>query len=257
MKTFIIKNKKPLFYIVGILILLGVWFVLYKIVNNPVLIPSFKMVITELFNTLTTISTYKIIGFTILRVLITIALSLLISLLILILYITCPNSLYFFKPLITFMKSTPIACITILLFFLIGSTLSPYVIASLMVLPVMIEGLTTGVNNINQEIIDDLTLMPRKQIYSFFKVYLPLIKQHLIMTLMQTLGLGFKVMIMAEYICQTNNSIGKTIYNIKANFTTMTELLTWIIIIVFFVIIIEYLIKKVVVTKKNKEVKIN
>ena len=75
-------------------------------------------------------------------------------------------------------------------------------------------------------------------------IYIPIIFPFIIMTLIQTLGMSFKVMIMGEYICQTDNSIGKILYGIKANLE-MDSLIAYGILIVLIVSILELIIKHI------------
>ena len=72
-------------------------------------------------------------------------------------------------------------------------------------------------------------------------VYLPIVFPYVIMCLIQTLGMSFKVMIMGEYICQTNTSIGKVLYSVKMNIE-MDSLVAYGILIVLIVVVLEYMI---------------
>ena len=75
------------------------------------------------------------------------------------------------------------------------------------------------------------------------------------MTCLQTFGLGIKVMIMGEYICQSNNSLGNIVYLYKQNldFTHLFALLIEVVILVFIVEIAVKIVKK----KLNYQIKIN
>ena len=90
-------------------------------------------------------------------------------------------------------------------------------------------------------LLDDLKMLNISKFQTITKVYIPL-APFVLMTFMQAFGLSFKVMITSEYICQTNSSIGKTLYNARSNLD-MDELLAWSIIIVLAVVAVEALFK--------------
>ena len=75
------------------------------------------------------------------------------------------------------------------------------------------------------------------------------------MSIVQALGMSFKVLIMGEYICQTKNSVGKIISITKSGVgydDGMSELIAWGILLVIIVVLIENIIK-LIVKKINKE----
>ena len=88
---------------------------------------------------------------------------------------------------------------------------------------------------------DELKTLKGSTIKKITNIYIPIIFPFIIMTLIQTLGMSFKVMIMGEYICQTDNSIGKILYGIKANLE-MDSLIAYGILIVLIVSILELII---------------
>ena len=70
----------------------------------------------------------------------------------------------------------------------------------------------------------------------------PLIKENIKSATVNSIGLGFKVMIMAEFICYTPNSFGSIIIN-SANNLEYSRLYAFSIFIIIIVILFEYLYK--------------
>lgn len=134
---------------------------------------------------------------------------------------------------------------------LLGANFGPYLINLLIIIPIIVEALITGIDDIDNDVNEYLKLEPRGLFRIIFQVKLPMIKNHFMMALLQTMGLSFKVMIMAEYICQTNDSIGKKLVLIKNNLE-MAELLAWALIIVILVSGMEFIIKKSKIRMKDK-----
>lgn len=239
------KNKiaKYSLFISSILLILLCWIIISNYYQNEMIFPSIKNIIEAFFDIFKNLNNLQAIGFTFYRVICTVVCSFIISCLIIGLYILIPDSIHFFKPIIQIMRSTPLAIISIFIFILIGDKLGPYIITILMIIPVTIEGMLTAVDEVNHDIIDELKLLKGSTIKKIIYIYLPIIKPYLIMTLVQTLGMSFKVMIMGEYICQTNHSIGKTLYAIKANLE-MDSLIAYGILIIIIVSILELIILK-------------
>ncbi len=224
-----------------LLLILG-WSVLSISYDNDLIFPTIPQIIKELGVILTSKVALVSILWTIIRVVITVLICFIIGFGILIIYVLNPVSISFFKPLITIMRSTPLAVVSIFIFILIGADTGPYVITLLMTFPVVIEGLIVSINQIDKEIIDETKTLKGSSIEKITQVYIPIIMPYILMTFIQSLGMSFKVIIMGEYICQTKNSIGKLLYNAKANLD-MATLIGYGIIIVVIVTILEQLIK--------------
>lgn len=228
----------------AILLIILIWAVLSTYYQNEMIFPNIKQIFNAFIDIFKDSSNINAILMTFIRVITTVLICLIISLLVVGLYILLPNSIYFFKPLIQIMRSTPLAVISIFIFILIGDKVGPFVITILMSLPITIEGLITSVDEIHTDLIDEVKTLQGSTIIKIKDVYIPIILPFIIMTLIQTLGMSFKVMIMGEYICQTNNSIGKILYGIKANLE-MDSLIAYGILIVLIVSIIELIIKQI------------
>ena len=72
----------------------------------------------------------------------------------------------------------------------------------------------------------------------YTRIYVPLAISPMLITLLQGISLGVKVMVMAEYICSLNNSIGLIINNAKLELDFST-ILAWLILLVVLIIIFD------------------
>jgi NitT/TauT family transport system permease protein len=68
-----------------------------------------------------------------------------------------------------------------------------------------------------------------------------LISKDISTALLQSLGLGLKVMIMAEYLAQTDNSIGKAISFARVNLA-YDEIFAWTLLLIIIAVLFELLI---------------
>lgn len=244
-------HKKIIYSSISILLLILAWELLAFSKNEPTIFPH----VTGIFEALIRIfnkSNFVILLSTLLRVIISVVFSFIVSIVIGFLYIWKKESFYFFKPIISIMRSTPQVILSIFLFILFDD-IAPYIITILVILPVATEGILTAIDNIDPVLDDDLRLIDCNLIKKLVYVYIPLIKDYLLMVFVQIFGLGFKVMIMGEYISYTKNSIGNHLYGVKG--TDMPELIAWGVIAAIVVIIVEALVN-LIVNKINSKPKV-
>ena len=74
------------------------------------------------------------------------------------------------------------------------------------------------------------------------KVHLPITFPSILTALIQSIGLGLKVLVMAEYLSQPKYSIGNEFVYYKDISLQMEYLYAWSIILIVFVLIMEILI---------------
>ncbi|MBQ2891386.1 MAG: ABC transporter permease subunit [Bacilli bacterium] len=232
--------KRVVFSATTILLLFLGWIIISVIKNNDLIYPKIDKIFIKLLECFRW-DNFKFLLFTFSRVIISVGISLVVSILIIILYLKFPSSYSLFSPIIRMMRTMPFICISLFIIIIFSSNLSPYIIAFLLIIPLMTEGLKDGVDRLDKNLMDDLALHEIKFIDKLRLVYLPLIMPTIILTLLQTFGLGFKVMIMGEYFAQTKNSMGLVLNIAKSNLW-MDEVIAWTILIVLVVSIIEILI---------------
>ena len=238
-----ISTNKIIYTLISIFVILLAWEILVLVKNEPSIFPH----ITDIF--ISTINKFNkdnliIILNTLFRTIISVLIVMFISFIISFLYIVNKNTLSFFTPFISIMRSTPLAVLSIFIFLLLDK-IAPYIITILVILPVAIEGITTSISNIDKNLLDDAKLNSPSLFKTIIYVYIPLIKNYLIMVFVQIFGLGIKVMVMGEFICYTKNSIGKELSVLKY-INELPDLISWGIIIVLLVAIIELIIKKII-----------
>ncbi|MCF0114046.1 MAG: ABC transporter permease subunit [Erysipelotrichaceae bacterium] len=249
MKTSTTKNNilKYGLAVSSVILLFVIWSIIALVKKDTDFFPGFDLIFQEIGFIFSNLETLRHFSLSFLRIILVVISSLGISIIISLLYVWCRQSIYFFKPLLVLMKATPLAIISLYILISLGDEKAPYLITLLVTLPVTIEGFIAAIDNINPNIKLELKVTTANFGVKFFRVYLPMILPYIGMTLLQTFGLGIKVMVMAEYLCATKTGIGRYIQNAKNNFE-YDKLLATLIIIVLIVSMIEFIIKYV--TKK-------
>lgn len=238
------KYNKIIFNTLGIFFIFLIWFLLSHLFNNSLVVPKITDVFKSLINILSTSRIYHLIILMILRILLTVVCSLLIALLFAILSIKSKNIYYFLNPLMVVMKTTPIIAIIILLLLAVGMKLTPYIATALVIIPIMYESIYSSFMQIDSSVTDDIKTISNINTKIIFKFYIPLVFSNIITSIIQSVGMGLKVMIMAEYISSKNNSLGYEInrYYVNLDMEGVYALLLIVIVIVF---CIDLLLKKI------------
>jgi ABC-type nitrate/sulfonate/bicarbonate transport system permease component len=194
------------------------------------------------------------VGYTILRLIASLAISFVISMLITFLYYIFKPTKNFFKPLLFLLKVTPIIAIVLYVQAITARNAesAPYIVTTMMMVPLMTEAYTSGIDNIDKGIIDSLRLENPNKIYQFFKIIIPMIGPNIILSLLQSIGMGLKVVVMVEYFCFVDYGIG----GMLSSYYTAVEI-SGLIATILFVAIIAGILEFGVFLLKKKVFKIS
>lgn len=238
------KNSidKKIYFTLGILFVFVVWIISQATLKNSYIIPSVLDTFKALGNLLTKGHTYKVLGYTLLRLMVSISVCFLIGVILAVLSYKFNGFKWFVKPIITLLKTLPIAVVIILLLFMLSEEYAHYYIVGVVVLPVIYEAILIGFENINTDVLDEIKLTTGLSPKVICRVHLPITFPAILTSLIQSIGLGLKVLVMAEYLSQPKYSIGNEFVYYKDISLQMEYLYAWSIILIIFVLSMEILI---------------
>lgn len=246
MKTSTIKKYS--FTILAVILIILLYQIVSWTTKNDLVFPSFFVLVKDVFKILTDLKSLKLLFSNLLNTSIVILISLAVSILIAFIYFIAPSTLNFFRVFNIFIKAAPFALFSIYLYYCFGTDpIIPFIITLFVVLPITFEGLIGAVDSIDKGIKDDLKLLNITRVRKYTDVYIPMCLPYVIVSFLQSFGLGIKVMIMAEYICFIPNTIGTHVINLKNNWE-FDLVLAWLVVIIILVSICDLLINLV----KNK-----
>lgn len=237
------NNNNYKYILLSVLFIILLWTVSSLIIDNSLVLPGISEVILSLKEILSTSTTYLIILLTIVRLILVVLVSLVIAFILAILSYLSDKFESFIKPLFVILKTIPVIAIIVLLLITFGSKTSPYIMTSLVVLPIMYEGLLTSLKNINKELIDDVKTLSNTNWMVLKDFYFPITLNFIMMTLVQSFGIGLKVMVMGEFIAQPNRSIGYILQLERSNLNS-SAILAWSVILIILVLLFEILVLK-------------
>ncbi len=217
---------------------IGIWYLLYFLIDNPLLFPSMHAVVLRLCELMGTSAFYKIVVQSIIRILIGLIFAVILGVI-----IAIPTAKFkilhsFISPIMTIMKATPVASFIILLLLWIGRDVAPAIISVCVVLPVIWTGVEMGISETDKRLIE-MARTYNMNVWQRLKyIYIPSVMPYFISSIRSSIGIAWKAGIAAEVLSMPLISIGKQIYISKQNLET-TDLFAWTLVAVVISVIIE------------------
>lgn len=235
-------NKKILFSLISVSFWIALWQILAHYVDKSILLPSPAETISvflDLIKTkdfwITALNSLKsIFSGALLGVVIGVCVALLS-------YLT-PFFKYLFSPLLSLVKSTPVASFIILALVWIGKEYIPFTVSAMMVVPIVASNLYEGLMGIDKELFEVTRLYKFSFLKSWKMLYRHSLLPFFVSAVKSGLSLAWKAGIAAEVLCTPKDSIGLMLYESKLYFEFPT-LFAWTLT----VIILSFLFEKTVV----------
>ena len=222
---------------------LAVWFIAARIVHLEILLPSPVATGAKWISLMRTASYWTSIGASLLHILCGYLAGCLSGILLgfLMYRFSVINAL--FTPVLSMIRSVPVAAFIILALVWIGRQQIPPFIAFLMVFPVVSASVKTGLNSVNHELFEVAHVYHFTRLQTIRLLYQPAVLPHLITSARVTLGLAWKASVAAGILCSLSPSIGGNIYTSKLELETDT-LFAWTITVILISILFEYLLSR-------------
>ena len=239
------KLRKTLRTLAVVLFWLLIWQLAAALAGQELLLPSPLRVARELIRLAGGAEFWLTVAQSIRRVLTGIVSAVLLGILLALLTHKSAVLRALLSPVMTLVKSTPVASFIILALVWLGRDVVPPVIAALMVLPVVWANVSQGLDGIDPQLLElsQVCRLPRGRV--FRRITLPSVLPHLRAALCSALGLGWKAGVAAEILTVPARSIGKRIYEAKIYLET-TELFAWTAAVVLLSLVIERLLLRLV-----------
>ena len=236
------RTKNILFNILGLLFVFILWYILSIVYNNSLVIPRIKEVFKSLYQLLISVRFYSLFFTMIFRIILTLLCSLVLSIILAVLSFISESIHNFLNPIIVIMRTIPIIAIIILLLMSIGMKVAPYIATAFVIVPLIYEMVYASLKNIDSTITEDIKTITGINLTVILKFYLPLVFPSIVTSLIQSFGLGLKVMLMAEFISPMRDTFGAEI-NRYYNLNMMSEVFAIVIIVIVVVFLTDKLMK--------------
>ena len=220
---------------------IGVWYLLFGLINEPTLFPAPHNVVLRLAELMKTSAFYITVFHSIIRIFIGLIIGILLGIVLAIPTARWRTAHDFLSPVMTVVKVTPVASFIFLLLLWIGRDFLPAVISICVVLPVVWTSVETGIKETDKSLIQ----MARAYRMNFWQkirfIYLPAALPYFISAVRSSVGIAWKAGIAAEVLTAPLIAIGKQISESRYNIEP-TDLFTWTLVAIIISVVIEKVI---------------
>ncbi len=208
--------------ILTIICIIIVWTVAASLVDSEYILPNPLLALKAFTQLLSSSEFYLSLLGTLLRSLISFIISFILAFIFAILSKKFPNGKGAINTLISVIRALPTVAIVLLLLFWTNSFIAPIVVTLLVVLPTLYTNIYNSLEEVDNELLTMCKLykVPKKQV--FFKVQLPQIMPSMLLAIGSGLSLNIKLMVAAEVLSATANSIGYMLNTSKVYFEIAT-----------------------------------
>jgi NitT/TauT family transport system permease protein len=241
--------KKASLVVMSLFVIFIVWLTGFLAINNPLLLPSPLNAVTAFFKLFTERASLLSIVMTIVRLLLAMVTAVVLGGVFGIAAGFKPAFATFVQPIVTILRTVPVISVIVIILILFGFRIAPYIITFLMIFPLVYQAFYEGIKNLDSELTDVYKLEDDRFFSGLWHCYLPLMRHQIETVLLQAAGLGIKVLVMAEYLSQTKDSIGNAIYYAKINLY-YDQVFAWTLLLIVMAVGLEILISRF---KKLKE----
>ncbi|MBR4474275.1 MAG: ABC transporter permease subunit [Oscillospiraceae bacterium] len=230
---------------------LAVWFLAAALVNKELLLPSPAQVLRCLIRLAGGAGFWITVFRSILRVLSGILAAVVLGILLAALTERSRLCKQLLAPLMTLVKSTPVASFIILALIWLGRDILPVVITGLMVLPVVWANVSAGIAGQDPKLLEMAAVYRLGRGAVLRHITIPSVLPFFRSALSSALGLGWRAGIAAEVLTVPPLSIGRQIYESKLYLET-TELFAWTLTVILLSLLIERVLLRLVRTDFRK-----
>lgn len=236
-----ISHTKPGRLVTGslaVLLWLLVWHIAALRLGKPLLLPTPAAVIQRLGELSLSASFWRYSLLSLVRVIAGILSGTAIGIVVAALTATCPPVDVLLRPLITVIKTTPVASFIILALLWLDEGILPVFISFLMVFPVIWANLHTALSSVPtayRELSQVYRLPLGRRIR---RIYAPHALPHFLAACRSSMGLAWKAGIAAEAIARPALSIGRQLMDSKTYLET-TDLFVWTTVVILLSLVLE------------------
>ena len=217
-----------------------VWQAGAMLLGNPLLLPTPVQVVQRLLDLTVTAAFWQITFASIGRILMGVVWG--VGLGVLLAVLTCNSRLLemLIAPAMTAMQATPVASFSILVLIWLDRDFVPVLICAMMVLPVIWNSVSTGIREVDVQLLEMARVYRLPAFRVLQRVYVPSVMPFFRTACSSALGLGWKAGIAAEVLTVPRQSIGRMISESKLYLLT-EELFAWTLTVIVLSLLLQRL----------------
>ena len=238
------KNKNIIYFILGIIIFILLWFFISLKINSEIVFPNILTIIKKLIEIILEKSFYKDLFLSLIRVFITFILSFLLAIIFGILSGIFSSIRYMLMPIINFIRTIPTIPLILVAIIWFDNNTVPIFVSMLVIFPIMYDAVVNGIINVDKNLIEmslSYNVSLKNQIIS---LYIPSIKPYILTAVSQSMGITWKSILAAEILALPSLGIGSKLYESHLYLDTVSLFAYCLIAVIFngiFEIIINFM----------------
>ncbi len=236
----VIKNL--IFTVALIVIVFLVWVIASAIIGEKLILPTPKQAFSELAFCLSRAWLYRAVLGTVLRSVIGFLLSFVLGVTLATISFRYKTAQKLLTPLISVFSSIPTMSVILIVLVWLSASATPVLVALIIIMPIIYSGTLNALNSIDPDLIEITRAVGGSNLFKIRKVYAPLIAPYVAETSARGISLNFKLVIAAEVLSQTKNSIGLVMQQSQIYFNT-SRLFALTALAVIIATLIEYLMR--------------
>ncbi len=239
-----------------ILFWLAVWEIVALVINKSVILVTPLVTLKQIVVLASDGTLFKVVGYTFIRIALGFFIAYVLAMIFAVLSYISPLAKSLISPIISTMKSIPVASFVILVLFWMSSKYLSIFIAIITVLPIIYTNVLEGLYSTDKKLLEMADIFHVKKIHKARYIYLPSIMPYLNSAVKTAVGFCVKSSIAAELIGQPNGSIGDLLYRAKIYLET-EDLFAWTVTVIAVGKLFEIILIKVtnVIYNKTQKVK--
>ncbi len=239
MKKLLFNSIYP---IAVILMVLVIWYFACWWIDVELILPTPAQAFIHIGAYLKDISFWVSLGWTYLRCIESFLIAFLIALGLAVLAYSKKEAEKFINPFMAFIRAIPTMAIILILIISIAPEGTPIVVAGIVICPTLYQSFLTSLKQIDQKLVEMTNIYHVSKKNQIFKFYIPTVLPGILENSATGFSLNIKLIIAAEAMAQTRNSIGKLMQYAKISIE-IEKLFALTIIAVILSVISEALIK--------------
>ena len=227
------KNKNIIYFILGIVIFISLWFFISLKINSEIVFPNILTIIKKLIEIILEKSFYKDLFLSLIRVFITFILSFLLAIIFGILSGIFSSIRYMLMPIINFIRTIPTIPLILVAIIWFDNNTVPIFVSMLVIFPIMYDAVVNGIINVDKNLIEmslSYNVSLKNQIIS---LYIPSIKPYILTAISQSMGITWKSILAAEILALPSLGIGSKLYESHLYLDTVSLFAYCLIAVIF------------------------
>ena len=156
------------------------------------------------------------------------------------------------SPAVRVVRATPVVSFILLVYLWVARAAIPWVIAGLMVLPVMWGSLTAGLDHMDEKLLELGRAYRFSRLKQLRLIWLPALRSHFSAGLLTAFGLAWKSGVAAEVLCPPDRAVGSRLQQAKLGLET-NHLFAWTLTVVALSLALEWLLRRALERRTNRD----